>query len=155
MAVRNNVTRLLDSRGIQYQALEFSPGIKSAAGVAEALGLPLEQVFKTLVVLGEKGRPLLVVITGSAELDLKRLARAVGEKKLRMATHREAEDLTGLQVGGISPLALLNRGFDIYLDELVQVFDTVCISAGQRGVNIVLPVEALLQLTGATLIDLG
>ncbi len=155
MPIRNNVTRLLDARGIPYRQLEFSPEVRSAPEVARAVNLPLEQVYKTLVVLGEHGRVLLVLLGGDRELDLRRLARALGEKKLHMASQRQAEQLTGLQVGGISPLALLNRGFEVYIDELVELLDHVCISGGRRGLNLLLAVPDLLALTGARRVDLG
>jgi len=99
-----NAMRMLDSRGIGYEALVFSDQIHSATGVAQALGLPPRRVFKTLVVMPDtpqRGRPVLAVVPGDAELDLKALAQAVGEKKVRMATQREAESMTGLLVGGI------------------------------------------------------
>jgi len=103
--------------------------------VAEALGLPASQVYKTLVVVRERGKPLLVMIPGDRELDLKRLAKAIGEKKLRMATHKEAESLTGLQVGGISALALLNRRFEVYIDRAATKLERVLVSAGRRGIE--------------------
>jgi Cys-tRNA(Pro)/Cys-tRNA(Cys) deacylase len=84
---------------------------------------------------------------------LKRFAAAIGEKKLSLAPHREAERLTGLKVGGISALALLNRGFDIYLDREATEQSHIYISAGRRGVNLCLPVTDLLRVTGARLVD--
>ena len=101
--------RALEARKVPYEVVTFSPDIHSATGVAEAVGLPYQQVYKTLVALRPKGKPLLIMLAGDQELDLKRVAKAVGEKKVRMASHKEAENLTGLQVGGISALALLNR----------------------------------------------
>jgi len=125
--------RLLEGKKAAYEVFTFSPEIHSAEGVAEALNLPLEEVYKTLVVVRPLGKPLLVMVPATQELDLKRLARAVGEKKLKMATQREAESLTGLQVGGISALALLNRGFDILILREVQALSHVVVSAGKRG----------------------
>jgi Cys-tRNA(Pro)/Cys-tRNA(Cys) deacylase len=111
-------------------------------------------VFKTLVVLPEsgQGRPLLVVVPGPQELDLKGLGAhpAVGEKRLRMATQREAEQLTGLLVGGISPLALLQKGFRIFIDQSALDLDALYLSAGQRGVNLKVATADLLRVTGAT-----
>ena len=86
-------------------------------------------------------------------MDLKALAKAVGEKKLVLPTEREAERLTGLQAGGISPLALINRGFQVVIDETAQLFDEIYISGGQRGLDIRLPVEALVELTNASYAD--
>lgn len=153
-----NAMRLLDSRGIAYEALAFSPDIHSARGVAEALGLPAERVFKTLVVLpvsSERPKPLLAIIPGTCELDLKALARVAGEKRLRMATQREAESLTGLLVGGISALALLHKHWPIYLDISAQEDTWFLVSAGQRGLNLRLAVQDFIAVTGARLVSIA
>jgi len=154
-APRTNVLRLLEARQVPYQAFSYSDEIHSAEGVAEAIGVPAEQVFKTLVVLRERGRPLLVLLPGGRQLDLRLLARGLGEKKLRMATQREAEALTGLQVGGISALALLHKGFEVCIDASAQRFQEVYVSAGQRGLNVRLPVADLVRLTNARLVEAG
>jgi Cys-tRNA(Pro)/Cys-tRNA(Cys) deacylase len=146
---KTNSMRLLESRRIPYQVHEFSSEIRSAEDAAQAMGARPEHVFKTLVVLRERRRPLLVMVPGNRALDLKLLAEAAGEKKLRMATRKEAEDLTGLEVGGISALALLNKGFDVYADEMVLGLAEVYVSAGQRGINLSLRPQDLLQLTRA------
>jgi Cys-tRNA(Pro)/Cys-tRNA(Cys) deacylase len=86
-----------------------------------------------------KGKPILAVIPGDKEVDLKRLAQAVGEKKVTLPTEREAENLTGLKAGGISPLALINRGFQVLLDSSAQSHPEIYVSGGQRGLNIRLP----------------
>ncbi|MGQ9501057.1 MAG: aminoacyl-tRNA deacylase [Anaerolineae bacterium] len=150
---KTNVLRLLDAYGIPYQLFTFSPDIHSATGVAQALGLPPHQVYKTLVVLRTQGRPLLVMIAGDRELDLKRVAAAVNDKKVRMATQREAETLTGLQVGGISALALLGRPFDIFLDRPALALQHIVVSAGKRGMNVQLAVDDLLRITRARVIE--
>lgn len=159
MEFKNNVTRFLDSKKVKYQAhqYDYEGGVHSAVEVAEAIGLPPEQVFKTLVVMPDQPnrKPMLVVIPGPDTLDLKALAKAAKLKKAKMASHEQAESLTGLQTGGISPLALINRGFDVYLDRSASTFDTIAVSAGERGVNIQLPVDALIKLTRARLVDLG
>jgi Cys-tRNA(Pro)/Cys-tRNA(Cys) deacylase len=140
--------RVLEGKKVPYQVLTFSPGVHSAGGVAEALGLPPEEVYKTLVVVRPLGKPLLVMVAANQELDLKRLARAVGEKKLKMATHREAEALTALKVGGISALALLNKGFHICILREAQALSHIVVSAGRRGVDLRLAVEDLIKATG-------
>jgi Cys-tRNA(Pro)/Cys-tRNA(Cys) deacylase len=150
---KNNTMRLLDQRGILYEAYTFSPDIHSAQGVAEVTGLPAAIVFKTLVVMLTPGRPILVLIPGDHELDLRRLARTLGVKKARMATKREAEKSTGLQVGGISPLALLERGFAVYLDRSALALDEILVSAGERGKNVGLRTGDLIALTGAEIIE--
>ena len=155
-ADKTNAMRLLDARRVPYVVHTYSPDIHSAEGVAEAVGLPPEQVFKTLVVVSTAARPqsYLAIVPGHREVDLKKLALATGEKKLRMATQREAEYLTGLQVGGISALALLNRGFRVYLDASAQEFDSILVSAGRRGINLQLAPDDLRRVTNALLADL-
>ena len=155
MAV-NNVTRLLDAKGIAYTAYELPPEKLGALETARRLEVDPEQVFKTIVVMREgKGKPILAVIPGTQEVDLKLLAKALDEKKLVLPTERQAEQLTGLQAGGISPLALLNKGFQVVLDETAILFDEIHVSGGQRGLNIRLPVQALVELTGALLAEVS
>jgi Cys-tRNA(Pro)/Cys-tRNA(Cys) deacylase len=150
---RTNAMRLLDTHKVRYEVLSFSSDIHSATGVAEALGLDPSTVYKTLVVQRSRGKPLLVMIAGNEQLGLKALAASVGEKKLRMATHRDAEALTGLQVGGISALALLNKGFEVCIDRAAQDLDEVTVSAGRRGIDLRLSVADLVRVTGARWVD--
>jgi Cys-tRNA(Pro)/Cys-tRNA(Cys) deacylase len=155
MTIRNNVTRLLDARRVPYELFELPPAKHSAEETAELLGIPPQFVYKTLVVLREaKGnKPLLVMTAAGRELSLKALASSLGDKKLKMASQREAEDLTGLQVGGISALALLNRGFDMCLARKAVDLPFIHISAGQRGANLRPSPAELLTLTQARLVD--
>jgi len=152
MAEKNNAMRMLEARGAPYETYTFPPEIHSAEGVAQVVGVPVSQVYKTLVVVRKQGKPLLVMIAGDQELDLKRLATAVGEKKLRMASYKEAESLTGLQVGGISALALLNQGFDVYIDRAATRLKRVLVSAGRRGINLGIAVEDLIRVTKAKVV---
>lgn len=150
MPVANNVTRLLDARKIRYAAFETPTGKLGALETAQFLGVPVELVFKTIVVTrSQPGKPILAVVRGDREVDLKLLAAALGEKKLTLPTEREAEKLTGLQAGGISPLALINRGFQTIIDMAARTHAEIHVSGGQRGLNIRLPVEALATLTNA------
>jgi Cys-tRNA(Pro)/Cys-tRNA(Cys) deacylase len=156
MPVTNNVTRLLDSKKIAYKAFELPPEKVGALETARRLGVPAEIVFKTIVILREKpGKPILAVIPGPNEVDLKALAACLNEKKVRLPTQREAETLTGLQAGGISPLALLNKGFQVLLDQSATAHAEIHISGGQRGLNIRLPVKDLIDLTRACLADIS
>ena len=159
MPLRNNVTRLLASRKIKYALFEFSPEKHSAEETAALLGVPEDHVYKTLVVLRDvRGKkPLLVMVPAGRELNLKALAASLGEKKLKMATQREAEELTGLQAGGISALALLNRGFEICIECAALALPPagIHISAGQRGANIRLAVQDLMALTNAKPVETG
>ncbi len=146
----NNITRMLEAKKIPYQAFELPSEKLGAEETARILNLPVEQVFKTIVVAREgTGKPILAVVPGNAQVDLKALAKALGEKKLRLPTEHEAERLTGLQPGGISPLALINKGFQVVLDAAAAQFEAIHISGGQRGLNIRLPVEAIARLTNA------
>jgi Cys-tRNA(Pro)/Cys-tRNA(Cys) deacylase len=155
---KNNVTRFLDGKKVSYSVHTYSyeAGIESAVQVAAAIGLPPEQVYKTLVVLADQPnrKPMLVVIPGSETLDLKNFAKGANLKKAKMASHAEAESLTGLQTGGISPLALINKGFDTYLDSRARHYTRIAISAGQRGANLQIAVADLIKLTNARLVNL-
>lgn len=152
----NNVTRLLDAHKINYTVFELPAEKLGALETARLLNVAPEQVFKTIVITREgKGKPILAVVPGTNEVDLKLLAKAVNEKKVNLPTERQAEQLTGLQAGGISPLALLNRGFEVILDELAQLFDEIHVSGGQRGLNICLPVQALIELTNARIAEIS
>jgi Cys-tRNA(Pro)/Cys-tRNA(Cys) deacylase len=153
-AKKLNSMRVLEREDVRYEVLTFPESVHSAEGVAEFVGLPATQVYKTLVVERPSGgKPLLVMVPGDRELDLKQLAACLGEKKLQMASHKDAERLTGLQVGGISALALLNRGFEICLDRRALELDEVVISAGQRGINLKLAVRDLTRVTHPRLVD--
>ena len=151
--------RALDARHIPYATFTYPETIHSATEVAALLGVASGLVFKTLVALaegkvaGKDGqRRLLIVTPGDRELDLRLVARAVGAKSAQMAPQREAERLTGLKVGGISPLALLNQRFEVYLDAPGAGLDELYINGGQRGVNLRLRVADLLAVTGAQVI---
>lgn len=146
----NNVTRFLDARKVSYTAFETPPEKLGALEVAHLLDVEPDSVFKTIVVTRDKPRkPLLVVVPGPANVDLKLLASALGEKKVHLPTEREAEQLTGLQAGGISPLALINKGFQVVIDASAQKFPQIHVSGGQRGINIRLAPADLAKLTNA------
>ena len=150
MPIVNNVTRMLDSRKIAYTAYELPAEKLGALETARLLNVEPVTVYKTIVVTRYKPKkPLLVVIPGPNQVDLKMLAAFLGEKKVYLPTEREAEELTGLQAGGISPLALLNKGFQVVLDASAREQAEIHISGGQRGLNIRVPVEALIRLTNA------
>ncbi|MHB9032643.1 MAG: YbaK/EbsC family protein, partial [Anaerolineae bacterium] len=123
-------------------------------GVASVLNIPANRVYKTLVVIPPHGKPVLAIVPGSKELDLKRLALVIDEKKLRMATKVEAEDLTGLQVGGISALALLNKGFRIFIDASAAQHDQILVSAGRRGINLEVAPADLIRIVKAKVVEL-
>lgn len=148
--IANNVTRLLDSRKIVYTVFELPAEKIGALETARLLSVSPDLVYKTIVVVREKpGKTVLAVVPGPNEVDLKNLAAFMGEKKVRIPTLAEAEKLTGLLAGGISPLALINRGFQVILDQAALSHEQIHISGGQRGLNIRLPVKALIELTHA------
>jgi Cys-tRNA(Pro)/Cys-tRNA(Cys) deacylase len=149
MPIVNNITRLLDSRKIPYTTYEFPAEKLGAEDTARLLGVDPELVYKTIVVTRPKGKPILAVIPGSHRVELKLLAAALGEKKVNLPTEREAEELTGLQAGGISPLALVNKGFQVVIAAEAQSRPEIHVSGGQRGLNIRLPVKILMELTHA------
>jgi Cys-tRNA(Pro)/Cys-tRNA(Cys) deacylase len=149
MAITNNVTRFLESKKISFEIFELPPEKIGALETAQLLGISPDIVFKTIVITREKKKPLLCVIPGPNEVDLKAVAAVCGEKKVHLPTQKEAEELTGLLAGGISPLALINKGFTVLLDESAQNFSQIHISGGQRGLNLKLPVTALISLTNA------
>ena len=152
MPEKLNSMRILDQQKVSYLVREFPDTIHSADGVADYFGLPREWVYKTLVALPPTNKPVLVMVAGSRELDLKKLATSTGHKKVQMAPHKEAERLTGLQTGGISALALLHKNFTVYLDQPALELERILVSAGKRGVNLELSVQDLIRVTKAKVI---
>jgi Cys-tRNA(Pro)/Cys-tRNA(Cys) deacylase len=145
--------RVLESNGVAYEAFEYDPAVHDATEVAKLLGVPAGQVFKTLVVERANAKPVLIMIPADQHLDLKKFAAAIGEKKINMAAHADAEKLTGLKVGGIGALALMHKHWDVYLDETAELYDWICVSAGQRGVNLRVPVPELIRVLDAKVVD--
>ena len=131
--------------------MPFDASIRDATEVARASGHDPRAVFKTLVVEEEppRGKPLLVMVPATSELDLKALASVLAVKRLRMASHPDAERLTGLKVGGISAIALAGRGFRTFIDDSAMALDEVLVSAGERGFDVALRPADLLAITDA------
>ena len=152
----NNVTRLLKSKKIAHQVFLLPVEKLSAIKTAALLNVPPNQVFKTIVLTYQKpGKAILCVIPGDRSVDLKKMAKLLNEKKVFLPTEKEAEMITGLQAGGISPLALLNRGFKVFLDSASQEYTEIHISGGQRGINVKINVKDFVKLTNATIADLS
>lgn len=148
--MKNNITRLLDANKVPYKVFTLPVEKLGALETARLLGVSPGMVFKTIVVARLKPKkPVLAVIPGTCQVDLKVLAQLLGEKKISLPTEKEAESLTGLQAGGISPLALMNKGFQIVIDSQAEELQEMHISGGQRGLNIRLPVKDLVRLTKA------
>lgn len=147
--------KVLEGHKVSYETLTYPSHERDAAIVAQYLKVPANQVFKTLVVPRPPAKTLLVLIPANHRLDLKKLAKVTGDKKLKMATHTDAEALTGLQVGGISPLALLNKGFTVIVDTAVQAHEKVYVSAGEKGINLGVVVRDLLRIINARVADVS
>lgn len=147
--ITNNVTRLLESKKIPFTAFELPPEKLGAIESAEILGVEAGLVYKTIVLQRTNNKPLLCVVPGTAEVDLKAVAAFLNEKKVHLTTQQEAEKLTGLLAGGISPLALINKGFTVLLDESARTHEEIHISGGQRGLNIRMRPGDLVKLTNA------
>ena len=154
-ATKTNAARLLDSLSIPYQlqAYEVDPEDLTAISVARKIGLPPEQVFKTLLAQTNAGEHLFAVIPGDAELDLKKLAQAAGAKKAELASLKEVEPLTGYIRGGVTVMAA-RKPFPAYADETIEIHDVISVSAGQRGLQILLTPANYLRATEATIADL-
>lgn len=151
-----NSMRLLEARSIPYETHLYDPSIRDAEAVAQAVGLPAAEVFKTLVVeRPAKKKPVLVMLPCDCTLNMKRLAKALSEKKVALAPHAAAEGLTGLQVGGISALALARKNWDVYLDARCAAGAHIVISAGQRGTQLRLDTSALIELLGCRIVDVA
>ena len=150
---KTNAMRVLDAKKVPYRIAHYGDEdtFHSAEEVAALIDLPAAQVFKTLVALPAKGngKPILAIVPGDHELDLKALASSAREKKVRMASYTEAESLTGLRVGGISALALLSKQWKTFLDESANEWPEIAVSAGQRGVNLIVPVKGLVKVCRA------
>ena len=146
--IKNNVTRLLSSRKIPFTAYDLPKKKVGALETASILDVDPNIVFKTIVIKQpDRRKPILAVIPSTAEADLKLIAALYKVKKVTIPTQREAESITRLQAGGISPLALLNLGFEVVLDISALEHEHIHISGGQIGLNIKLPVTALIDLT--------
>ena len=159
-APKTNAARLLEAKGVDYRVRVYDAAraFHSADEAATLLGVPGPSVLKTLVVLRERGgraKPLLVLVPSDRQVDLKRLGQALGEKRLRMASQREAEQLTGLKVGGISALAVRAGAFEVLVDRRASEWEQVHVSAGVRGIDLELRAEDLLAVTGARLLDVS
>ena len=154
-AMKTNVMRMLDSANITYSTLEYEVDEEDLSGihVAEQLGQPVEQVFKTLVLQGDKRGYLVCCIPVAEELDLKKVARAVGDKKVEMIPMRELLDVTGYIRGGCSPIGM-KKAFPTLIDETCILFDQIAFSAGIRGKQIIMEPQQLVDFVNAEIADL-
>jgi Cys-tRNA(Pro)/Cys-tRNA(Cys) deacylase len=152
---KTNVMRILDAAGVGYEAREYPVDEEdlSAAHAAEALGLDQDTVFKTIVLRGERTGPFVCVIPGPCEVDLKKAAKAAGDKAAAPLPLKDLEPLTGYVRGGCSPVGM-KRKLPTYIDETARVFDRVSVSAGRRGLQAILAPEDLARISEAEFADL-
>jgi Cys-tRNA(Pro)/Cys-tRNA(Cys) deacylase len=152
---KTNAARLLDSLGIPYELrpYEVDPDDLTAISVARKIGLPPEQVFKTLLTHSNTGDHLFAVIPGDTELDLKKLAHAASVKKVELASLKDVEPLTGYIRGGVTVFGA-KKPFPAFADETLELFDIISVSAGQRGLQLILSPADYLRAANATLADL-
>lgn len=148
--------RVLEAEAVAFEVRSYAVDDDdlSAESAAESLGMAPEQVFKTLVVQGDRSGPLLVLLPAGTEIDFKRLARATGDKKVELVPLREVQDLTGYVRGAVTPLAI-HRNYPIYIDETATLWPSVGISAGAKGLEILLDPRDLLRVTGAKPADIA
>lgn len=148
--MKTNAARLLDAQGIAYEVREYEvdPDDLMAESVAKKIGLPAEQVFKTLVARGDKNGICFAVVPGDQQLDLKALAHLTGDKKIDTVPLKEVQPLTGYIRGGVTALAA-KKSYPVFADETIELFDVVSVSAGIRGAQLVLAPADYLRATGA------
>lgn len=148
---KTNACRILDSLGIPYELREYAidPEDLSAEKVAAKVGLPPEQVFKTLAVRGDRNGVSVAVIPGSYELDFKALARLTGDRKVEMLPLKEVQSATGYIRGGVTALGM-KKNYPVFADETIELWDRVCVSAGQRGLQLMMSPADYLRASGAT-----
>ncbi|MBN9683846.1 MULTISPECIES: Cys-tRNA(Pro) deacylase [unclassified Corallococcus] len=146
--MKTNAARLLDSLGIAYRLRDYDvdPDDLSAETVAAKVGMPAEQVFKTLVAKGDRTGVLMAVVPGNAELDLKALARLSGDRKVDTVPLKELQPLTGYIRGGVTALGG-KKDYPVFVDETLELFDEVAVSAGVRGTQLVLAPADYLRVT--------
>jgi Cys-tRNA(Pro)/Cys-tRNA(Cys) deacylase len=156
VANKTNAARLLDQMGIRYELREYAVDLDDLAAetVAAKIGLPPEQVFKTLVARGDRNGICMAVIPANTELDLKALATACGDRKIQLVQVKELQALTGFIRGGVTALAG-KKDYPVYVDETVELFDQISISAGVRGLQILLAPADYLRATKGTIARLA
>ena len=153
---KTNAIRLLERLGVTFALREYEvdPDDLAAETVARKVGLPAEQVFKTLVARGDKHGVCLAVVPGDAQLDLKALARATGDKKIDTVPLKEVEPLTGYIRGGVTALAC-KKSYPVYIDETAELFDVISISAGLRGLQVLLAPDDYIRVTSARVVPIA
>src|SRR4051812_18187220 len=153
---KTNAARILDHLGIAYELRDYDvdPEDLAAESVAAKIGMPPEQVFKTLCVRGERNGVALAVIPGNFELDFKLLARATGDKKIDMVPLKEVTPLTGYIRGGVTALGC-KKGYPVVVDETIELWELISVSAGMRGTQILIKPADYIHATNATVAEIS
>jgi len=153
---KTNAARLLDSAGIKYDLVEYvvDENDLSAIALATKIGQDPEQIFKTLVLRGDRNGVFVCVVPGNAEVDLKKAARISGNKSSALVQQKELFELTGYLRGGCSPLGM-RKQYPVFIDETCQLFEHIFISAGQRGLQCKLNPDDLVKVTNSEVCDLA
>jgi Cys-tRNA(Pro)/Cys-tRNA(Cys) deacylase len=156
ISVKTNAARILDGAGVHYELREYAVDEEdlSAPRVAAAIGMPAEQVFKTLVARGDRTGVLIACLPGNAELDLKALAAASGNKKVELVPVKEVLPLTGYIRGGVSPVGS-RKPYPLYLDETADLWDVISVSAGVRGCQMLVAPAGLTRVVEAQRCDIA
>ena len=154
--MKTNAVRILEEAGIPFELREYEvdPDDLTAETVARKIGLPAEQVFKTLVAKGDRNGVCMAVIPGDAELNLKAMAKATGDRKVELAPLKEVQPLTGYVRGGVTALAA-KREFPVFVDESAILYDVISISAGVRGTQILLKPDDYVRITRASMVEIA
>ena len=154
--MKTNAVRVLDELKIAYELREYDvdPQDLTAETVARKIGLELEQVFKTLVVRGDRAGVCLAVVPGNSELNLKALAKLTGDRKMEMAALKDVQPLTGYIRGGVTALAC-KKDYPVYIDETAILFDVISVSAGVRGTQILLHPDDYIKAAKAVIGELA
>jgi Cys-tRNA(Pro)/Cys-tRNA(Cys) deacylase len=155
LPMKTNAVRLLDAQGVEYQlrTYEIEDEHFSAEQVADLVGMPYERVFKTLITLGDRSGPILALVPAGTDLDLKLLASASGNKKVELAPFKQVLDLTGYERGAVTPLGV-KRTYPVFIEETAILWETIALSGGMKGLQIVIKPQDLIEVLDARLADL-
>lgn len=156
MAAKTNALRILDQLGVVYETREYEidPDDLAAETVARKVNLPPEQVFKTLLAIGDRNGPCLAVIPASMQLDLKALAKASGDRKIETAPLKDVQAMTGYMRGAVTAFGC-RKPYPVYLEETAILWDVISVSGGMRGLQVLLSPDAYIKATAATLAAIG
>lgn len=156
MSTKTNACRILEQKGIPFRTREYEvdPEDLSAETVAAKVGFPAEQVYKTLLVHGDRHGHAVAVVPGNWELDPKAMAKATGDRRIEMVPLKEVQPLTGYVRGGVTALGM-KKAFPVWVDETFELWDLVCVSAGMRGMQIEIAPADYLRATGAQVAEIA